>query len=386
MSNKYTLGEYEFDTYEEYLEAEEDLKKIDLLTEQFDINDPVVAARLYTRIRNKEIVFRGKVGIGFFTYLSDIMSNHCLAFAEEKKVEENRKQQNKKTSRRYVFAAVVCILLAAGSLSYFTYRDYQNEQSEAQIDKLRDMKSMTGNYIQVVNDDGSTEEFINTIENLRAEAAAAAAESGEDKIEIDESLLTVLPEYQTLHDQNRDFVAWLTIPGTTIDYPILQSDKEKGQFYLTHDFYGTEDYNGSLFLDYRNDFVNRDTNLIVYGHNMKSGAMFGGLKQYLNADYLKEHKTIYFDTIYEKETYEVIGAFLSKVSYGDEYTFRYYNFLNANDEEEYDAFKNNVMLLDAISQEKLDTKYGDKLLTLSTCSSYTEDGRMFIIAKKVENQ
>ena len=75
QKKKYRLGDYEFDTYEEYLEAQEDLKKIDLITEEVDINDVDVAARLYTRIRNKEIIFHSKVGINFFMYLSDIVAN-----------------------------------------------------------------------------------------------------------------------------------------------------------------------------------------------------------------------------------------------------------------------------------------------------------------------
>ena len=85
---KYKLGDYEFDTYEEYLEAQEDLKKIDLITEEVDINDVDVAARLYTRIRNKEIVFHSKVGINFFMYLSDIVANHSMLMVEEKKAQE----------------------------------------------------------------------------------------------------------------------------------------------------------------------------------------------------------------------------------------------------------------------------------------------------------
>jgi sortase B len=179
-------------------------------------------------------------------------------------------------------------------------------------------------------------------------------------------------------------VGWLSIEGTQINYPVLQSDEDEGQYYLTHSFAKKKDKNGSLFMDYRNDFLNRDTNLIIYGHNMKSGAMFGTLKQYLDSDYLAEHDTVQFDTIYERGTYQVIGAFLSEVSYQDEYTFRYYNFLNAENESEFEAFRVNVMQLDALNQGTLDAQYGDSLLTLSTCNSYTEEGRMFIIAKRID--
>lgn len=387
---KYRLGEYEFDTYEEYLEGEEDLKKIDIITAEVDIKDVDVAARLYTRIRNKEVVFKGKVGVNFFMNLADIVVNHSINLAEEKRAAEERKKKNKKSSIAYICAGAACIVAACVCLGVFYNIDKENEQSEMRFAMIRETKNMTG---AAVGDDESSEDAVEssipdtTKPEENTQSASSATEEDQASSEnatIDPSKLKVLPEYEALHVANKEMVGWLTIPGTNIDYPIMQSEEEEGQFYLKHNFYRESDSNGSLFMDYRNDYVNRDTNIIVYGHNMRSGAMFGNLKSYLDENFLNEHKTITFDTIYERGTYEVIGAFLSKVSNENEYAFRYYNFLNVGSEEEYDAFKVNVMQLDALNRGTIDTNYGDKLLTLSTCSSYTEDGRMFIIAKKIK--
>ena len=186
-----------------------------------------------------------------------------------------------------------------------------------------------------------------------------------------------------MYAENTDFVGWISIEGTDIDYPVMQTEEAEGQFYLDHSFYRSSDKNGTLFMDVRNDFINRDTNLIIYGHNMKSGVMFGGLKRYLEDDYLKSHRTITFNTIYEKNTYEIIGAGLSEVSFEDEYTFRYYNFLNAETRDEWEAFKVNMKQLLSSDLSLFDADLGDELLTLSTCSSYREQGRMFVIAKKI---
>lgn len=379
---KYRLGDYEFDTYEEYLEAQEDLKKIDLITEEVDINDVDVAARLYTRIRNKEIVFHSKVGINFFMYLSDIVANHSMLMVEEKKAQEDRKKKNSKRAKKYRLAGVLCVLAAIGCFGYFAYADYLEEQSALEMKRLQEMQNMTGSYIQ-------EEDFLEQPENDKQiaeaqtpddHASAETDETNEQKKKPD-----ILPEYQKIHAENEDLVGWLQIDGTVINYPVMQSDSEAdSQFYLTHSFAKKKDKNGSLFMDYRNDYVERDTNIIIYGHNMKSGAMFGTLKKYLEQDYLEKHAKIRFDTIYERGTYEVIGAFLSEVSYQDEYTFRYYNFLNARNESEFEAFCVNVMQLSALKKGILDAKYGDQLLTLSTCSSYTDEGRMFIIAKRIE--
>ena len=380
---KFRLGDYEFDTYEEYLEAQEDLKKIDLITEEVDINDVDVAARLYTRIRNKEIVFHSKVGINFFMYLSDIVANHSMLMVEEKKAQDDLKRINSKRAKNYRLVGVICVLAAIVCFGYFAYTDYLENQSAQEMKRLQDMQNMTGHYIE-------EEAFL----EQPADSDAAQNENPDDTTDGQEQadasdepkqLPDILPEYKEIYAENNDLVGWLQIDGTVINYPVLQSDSEENsQFYLTHSFAKKKDKNGSLFMDYRNDFVDRDTNIIIYGHNMKSGAMFGSLKKYLDKGYLEKHSKIRFDTIYERGTYEVIGAFLSEVSYQDEYAFRYYNFLNANNESEFEAFCVNVMQLDALKKGTLDAKYGDQLLTLSTCNSYTDEGRMFIIAKRIK--
>ena len=380
---KFRLGDYEFDTYEEYLEAQEDLKKIDLITEEVDINDVDVAARLYTRIRNKEIVFHSKVGINFSMYLSDIVANHSMLMVEEKKAQDDLKRINSKRAKNYRLVGVICVLAAIVCFGYFAYTDYLENQSAQEMKRLQDMQNMTGHYIE-------EEAFL----EQPADSDAAQNENPDDTTDGQEQadasdepkqLPDILPEYEEIYAENNDLVGWLQIDGTVINYPVLQSDSEENsQFYLTHSFAKKKDKNGSLFMDYRNDFVDRDTNIIIYGHNMKSGAMFGSLKKYLDKGYLEKHSKIRFDTIYERGTYEVIGAFLSEVSYQDEYAFRYYNFLNANNESEFEAFCVNVMQLDALKKGTLDAKYGDQLLTLSTCNSYTDEGRMFIIAKRIK--
>lgn len=383
MKKKYRLGDYEFDTYEEYLEAQEDLKKIDLITKEVDINDVDVAARLYTRIRNKEIIFHSKVGINFFMYLSDIVANHSMIMIEEKKAQENLKKKNKKQVKKYRFAGVVCVLTAVVCFGYFAYTDYLEEQSELEMKRLQDMQNMTGHYIEEEGHMEQPEDATDDTPEVKADQAADIPEKEASK--KPQKLPDILPEYEEIYAENEDLVGWLEIDGTSVNYPVLQSDSEENsQFYLTHSFAKKKDKNGSLFMDYRNDFLNRDTNIIIYGHNMKSGAMFGVLKKYLDKGYLEKHAKIRFDTIYEHGAYEVIGAFLSEVSYQDEYTFRYYNFLNAENESEFEAFRVNVMQLDALKKGTLDAKYGDQLLTLSTCSSYTDEGRMFIIAKRID--
>ena len=197
-----------------------------------------------------------------------------------------------------------------------------------------------------------------------------------------EELPDILPEYQAIYQENPEFAGWLTIPDSIVDYPVMKP-KNDTDYYLDHTFSGEEDKNGTLFIDSRNDIVHRSTNIIIYGHNMKSSAMFGSLKKYLDEEYWQSHKTIQFDTIYEKGTYIVTAICLGKVEYQDDDVFRYYDFLNAESKKEFNVFKKNVEK-SAVLADKEPIKYGDKLLTLSTCNQYVENGRLYIVAKKIE--
>ena len=114
---------------------------------------------------------------------------------------------------------------------------------------------------------------------------------------------------------------------------------------------------------------------------MKSGAMFGDLKRYLDEDYWQAHKQIVFDTIYEKGTYEIFAVCLAEVQYQNSKEFRYYDFIQADSEEEFNDYLDHIIQLSVFTGTELPA-YGDELLTLSTCNSFAEDGRLFLVAKK----
>lgn len=192
--------------------------------------------------------------------------------------------------------------------------------------------------------------------------------------------LTVLEEYQTLYNKNKRLIGWLKIDDTNIDYPVMQTTNN--EYYLDHNYEQEYDRNGSLFLDADCDVVRRNTNLIIYGHHMKSGKMFGNLNKYSSESYCKEHSIIQFDTIYEKGTYEVMYVFRSRIFNEDEIVFKYYQFLDASSEKE---FNSNMQEMAALSlyDTGVTARYGDELLTLSTCDNSEEEGRFVVVAKRV---
>lgn len=300
MSEKYKIGDYEFNTYEEYLAAQEDVKKIDFITKEVDITDADVAVRLYTLIRNKEIVFRSKVGLSFSWYLTDVLAKNSQKLLEESRKKEEQKEQGKKLG----MAGGLCILAAVVCLGYYGFTLWQEHLESQEFERLQSMQNLTGQMIQdsyadeesaaaagqnAGQTDGSdAEKKQKDAENKKKAKKKAAAEKP-----------AVLKKYKDLYEQNKDLAGWLSIAGTNINYPVMQTGEKNGDFYLHHDFEKKESDHGTLFIDARNDYVDRDTNLIIYGHNMRDGTMFGGLKSFMDKNYFEQHPELVFDTIYE---------------------------------------------------------------------------------------
>lgn len=196
--------------------------------------------------------------------------------------------------------------------------------------------------------------------------------------------LRVLPKYENLYNKNKNLIGWIKIDDTDIDYPVMKSINQNGEFYLDHDYDGKEDRNGSLFMDDLCNPTRPSDNLIIYGHNMKSGKMFGSLDNYKSKDFCDKHKIILFDTIYRQGKYEVAYAFNSHVFSEAEIAFKYYQFIDPNSEDEFNSGireMKNMSLYDT----GVEVSYGDELLTLSTCDYDESNGRFVVVCKRIED-
>ena len=181
-----------------------------------------------------------------------------------------------------------------------------------------------------------------------------------------------------LHERNPDCVVWITIEGTVIDYPVMYRPSQKN-YYLHRDFNGNHASAGALFIA---EICDPDTsdNVIIYGHHMNSGKMFAALNRYKQQSFYEEHKRIIYETLHGQETYEVMFAFTTPVYTGHD--FEYYAFSKANSAEEYDAYIS-ACRSRALYDTGMTAEYGDRLLTLSTCEYSQKNGRMVVVAKKI---
>lgn len=275
-----------------------------------------------------------------------------------KEVEAERLRRKRK--RKIINTAI--LVLGAGCLLYFAGYVFMQKRTGKQTEEwakikqesaISNMPSASGNH--------SDEPVIN---------------KDSDEIIIPD----VLPEYEILLNKNKSLIGWVKIADTNIDYPVMQT--MDNEYYLNHDFNQKSDKNGCIFLDAACSVIPRSDNLIVYGHHMKSGAMFGQLNKYADESFFQKHPTFQFDTIYEKGVYRVAYVFQAQVMNEDEIGFKYYQFIDVNSEAE---FQSNVLEMAKMSlyDTGITPQYGDTLVTLSTCDrSLSGEGRFVVVGVK----
>jgi sortase B len=182
-----------------------------------------------------------------------------------------------------------------------------------------------------------------------------------------------LVDLAALQEQYPDIQGWISIPGTGIDYPVLQSSATEPEYYLRRNYKGEPDINGSIFLQWDCDILNGE-NLVLYGHHMKSGAMFGNLDKYAASDYCAEHPTVLLQTVDGVSSYAVAAVLKADVSM---FPFQQ------------TVFPEPDGLLDYVSQAKAMQLFENgetaphgtgQVLTLVTCSYEWKNARTIVVA------
>lgn len=187
--------------------------------------------------------------------------------------------------------------------------------------------------------------------------------------EISERFINLRNEYN-----NDDMVAYIKIDGTSVDYPVFQSDDN--DFYLHRDPNKNESLEGSLFLDFKNDITYGNRQYIVYGHNMKEDTMFHSIRYYADEQYYKEHPYIQFDTLYHDYVFEVLTFYTADINE------HYYIHADWPVDEAFEQYLDKIMAY-ADYDTGLSVTTEDVLLTLSTCTNVSDDTRFVLTAKLI---
>ena len=203
----------------------------------------------------------------------------------------------------------------------------------------------------------------------------------------------IISDYQADYDYNKYVIGHIKIDDTVIDAPVLQS-LEDYEYYLHRDIDGVLSEPGCIILDadseigigtktdgYLNEY-NPTPIQLVHGHNMRNGTMFGSLLKYENETYAAAHNIIFYDSIYEKRKYEVVGAFYSQIYPKDSDEFKYYDIENIttfDDAMDWYGKASELFLYNIGSS----IEYGDEIIVLSTCAYQVTDGRFAVVGKRL---
>ena len=249
--------------------------------------------------------------------------------------------------RRIILGIALIIIAAAGAylLNIYVIEPYKNHENTVETE---------------VTDEDNT----NTTKS---------SDSGED----------IQSKYTALLNINKDFVGKLYIEAIEeTGYNVVQCDDNDK--YLTTGFKGEVTRYGTLFVDFRNSIKDFNTNTIIYGHNMRDGSQLGSLSVYNNIENYKANPTLDFNTIYKNYTWKVFAAFIinSNEEQDNGYAFPYRT-INFPSESKFLEFIDDVKSRSYYTNDSVDVKPGDKILTLSTCDHSHTDGRFAVVAKKV---
>ncbi len=385
-AERQTVSGRQFRTKADYEAALRDKKKIDIIRSKTDLKNPKEVFALYEQMRGGTYRFETAVGNDFDDEVYELVERYKRQENNGKGKSKNKKKRNKShkaikggkkisledfdedmrreiedqlkaVEKRRKLTVMLCSLCAAACFGYFFVYYFFAERTGANYAQLAELKDS-----QALADLGER------VIVVRGE---------QEEVELPD----VLAKYKTLYNKNKKLIGWLKIDDTIIDYPVMQTSNN--EYYLTYNFNQEYDKNGSIFMDYQCEAFPRSQNLILYGHHMKSGKMFGDLEKYVKESYYKEHSVIQFDTIYEKGIYQVMYVFRAKVLKENDVSFKYYQFINANSVEEFNSYMKEMAEM-SLYDTGVTAEYGDELLTLSTCDNSQTDGRFAVVAKRIQ--
>lgn len=250
---------------------------------------------------------------------------------------EKPKTSKKEVLRKIVFYISLCVFLVAGFKLFTIVRDYMINAS-------------------YYND-------------LRQYAPKLVQEGGQDTYKFSDG------DFDTLYQMNSDFKAWIIVPGTGVNYPVMQG--EDNNYYLEKSLNKTKLGGGSIF--FASDIPNPldAQNTVIHGHHMKNDSMFGSLRKYKKEDFLKENKYFYVVAKDKTYKYEIFSVYVAKVS-TDPYTYRF------SDDDQFIKYLNDMNNKSMFEVKISEFNKDDKMVTLSTCDYDFDDARLLIHGRLIQ--
>lgn len=273
----------------------------------------------------------------------------------------------KKRKYRLIYLSILLLaIILIGVLSfalYHLYTEYLPQQKEIRRFSQLSEIAHGGETDESEGDTGEPDEQQNIVETTSTGAQ--------------------IPHYtlEQLFSMNSDMVAWLTIPDTVADYPVMHTPDDVER-YLHMDFDGYYSFSGCLFVG-DNCSIDSDA-FVIYGHNMNNGSMFGSIDLYSSYDYWASHPDVILKTKDETRLYQIFAAFATKVYDKDDDSgdFKYYEAVGEKTKEQYDADVKDVIALSYLDSGVV-PEYPAQIVYLSTCAYHEDNGRFVLAACQI---
>ena len=360
------LDDFDVSDFKFFLEINTNLSKVNIFNFSNELLEQIINILIEKNIRNICILIRTdsdnvkkiQTHIKKLKKLNKEYKNKInLSIKIKYSYEYKKKNISKQVFNNFV--TVSCVLVVLISLTSIGVVVYKNHMIKRQTKKI--------NYIV---ENTREQEIIN---GEKIEQSIQEETMNEEKPVINEQKL--IEKYSDLLLINDETVGWLKVNNTKIDYPVVKG--VDNNYYLKHDFYKNENFNGWIYMDYRNNVDALDKNTIIYGHNMKSGMMFGTLP-YVAKEYWynnDDNLIISFNTIHEKLNFQIFSIYTIDVTNDYLYT-------NFSSNQEYLSFIDKIKSR-SIKDFGISINEHDHILTLSTCQDNSKK-RLVVHAKLIK--
>lgn len=269
--------------------------------------------------------------------------------------------------KKLIYPALIALFAILFFVSGGILADYfvESQQQQSQMEELSDIVEQIQQQMQeqIDTNDG-------TSAPLSVYVQVTNPETG-DKI-------NVLREYAKIYAMNPDVAGWIKIPGTRVNYPVMQTPG-RTDFYLKRDFNKVSGRHGSIYACEDANLSEPSDNITIYGHRMADGTMFADLHNYRDKAFFDQYPLVQFDTLTEHHTYQICYIFVMSAS--EESAFAYHTFVDGT-ELEFNYFVSKCKEL-ALYDTGAEVVYGDKLITLSTCDHDIDNGRLVVVARRL---
>ena len=188
-------------------------------------------------------------------------------------------------------------------------------------------------------------------------------------------------DFTQLYEINSEIYAWLKVPNTLVDYPILQSDTDD-MFYLKHNVYGQYSFAGAIYTERINKKDFTDPNTVIYGHNMMNNTMFTTLHRFRDPKFFEENEYIYVYLPGRKLTYHIFSAY----EYDNRHILHSFDFNDKDEYKKYLEYAQNPTNTITRNTRKIKITADDKIITLSTCMDANDFSRYIVQGVLVEDE